>query len=192
MKKLGLVFILFFGGIFWAEAIGQTKKIEDLYLPEENGKIVYQKVLDLKGLSAKEVFKRANFWFIDAFKSPNDVISYNNSEEGIIIGKGTTNLTWVNENAIIVVPLTLYLRFTVKIEVKEEKLRYSIFDLAISDLTLLNFRAVETEFTPEKMYSKKGKPDKDSWDWYYIYEDAIRSLESSIEKGVNKNESKDW
>lgn len=192
MKKLGLAFVLLMGGIFWSEAFGQTEKIEELYLPKENGKIVYQKVLDLKGIQTKEIFKRANFWFIDSFKSPNDVISYNNHEEGIIIGKGTTNLTWVNENAIIVAPLTIHLRFTVKIEVKEEKLRYSIFDLAISDMTLLNYREIETEFTQEKMYSKKGKPNKNSWDWYYIYEDAVRSLESSIEKGVNKSDSKDW
>jgi hypothetical protein len=192
MKKLGLAFVLLLGSIFWSEAFGQTEKIEELYLPKEDGKIVYQKVLDLKGIQTKEIFKRANFWFIDSFKRPNDVISYNNPEEGIIIGKGTTNLTWVNENAIIVAPLTIHLRFTVKIEVKEEKLRYSIFDLAISDMTLLNFREIETEFTKEKMFSKKGKPDKHSWDWYYIYEDAVRSIESSIEKGANKSDSKDW
>ena len=192
MKNLALVFILLFGSIFWPKANAQTKNIEELYLPKEDGKIVYQKVLDLKGIPTKEIFKRANFWYIDSFKRPNDVISYNNPEEGIIIGKGTTILTWANENAIIVAPLTIHLRFTVKIEVKEEKLRYSIFDLAISDMTLLNFREIETEFTQEKMYSKKGKPNKYSWDWYYVYEDAVRSLESSIEKGANKSDSKDW
>jgi hypothetical protein len=192
MKKLGLVFVLLCGGVFWAEAFGQTARIEELYLPKEDGKIIYQKVLDLKGVQAKEIFKRANFWFIDSFKIPNDVINYNNPEEGIIIGKGNLNLTWVNEKAVLVTPITVLLSFSVKLEVKEEKLRYSIFDLAISDLTLRNFRAIETEFTQEKMYSKKGKPDKYSWDWYYIYEDAVRSLENSIEKGVNKSESKDW
>lgn len=192
MKKLGLAFILLFGAFFWTEAIGQTQNIEDLYLPKEDGKVIYQKVLDLKGMSAKDIFRRANFWFIDSFKSPNDVINYNNPEEGIIMGKGNVNLTWVNEKAALVTPITVLLSFSVKMEVKEEKLRYSVFDLSISDLTLRNFRPIESEFTQEKMYSKKGKPDKYSWDWYYLYEDAIRSLESSIEKGVNKNESKDW
>jgi hypothetical protein len=192
MKKLGLAFVLFFGGFFWTEAIGQTQNIEDLYLPKEEGKVIYQKVLDLKGMSAKDIFRRANFWFIDSFKSPNDVINYNNPEEGIIMGKGNVNLTWVNEKAALVTPITVLLSFSIKMEVKEEKLRYSVFDLSISDLTLRNFRPIESEFTQEKMYSKKGKPDKYSWDWYYLYEDAIRSLESSIEKGVNKNESKDW
>jgi hypothetical protein len=192
MKKLGLAFVLLFGGFFWTEAIGQTQNIEDLYLPKEEGKVIYQKVLDLKGMSAKDIFRRANFWFIDSFKSPNDVINYNNPEEGIIMGKGNVNLTWVNEKAALVTPITVLLSFSIKMEVKEEKLRYSVFDLSISDLTLRNFRPIESEFTQEKMYSKKGKPDKYSWDWYYLYEDAIRSLESSIEKGVNKNESKDW
>lgn len=192
MKKLGLAFALYFGGIFCSEAIGQTEKIEDLYLPKAEGKVIYQKVLDLKGVPAKEIFKRANFWFIDSFKSPNDVVSYNNPEEGIIIGKGNLNLTWVNEKAALVVPITVLLSFSVKIEVKEEKLRYSIFDLSISDLTLRNFRAIESEFTQEKMYSKKGKPDKYSWDWYYLYEDAIHSLEKSIESSVAKSESNDW
>jgi hypothetical protein len=42
------------------------------------------------------------------------------------------------------------------------------------------------------MYSKKGKPDKYSWDWYYLYEDAIHSLENSIESSVAKSESNDW
>jgi len=192
MKKLGLALVLLFGGFFWTEAIGQTQNIEDLYLPKEDGKVIYQKVLDLKGMSAKDIFRRANFWFIDSFKSPNDVINYNNPEEGIIMGKGNVNLTWVNEKAALVTPITVLLSFSIKMEVKEEKLRYSVFDLSISDLTLRNFRPIESEFTQEKMYSKKGKPDKYSWDWYYLYEDAIRSLESSIEKGVNKNESKDW
>ena len=44
MKKLGLVFVLLCGGVFWAEAFGQTERIEELYLPKEDGKIIYQKV----------------------------------------------------------------------------------------------------------------------------------------------------
>ena len=60
MKKLALA--LFFGGVFCSEAIGQTEKIEDLYLPKVDGKVIYQKVLDLKGVPAKEIYRRANFW----------------------------------------------------------------------------------------------------------------------------------
>lgn len=192
MRIAAVIFILFFVATLWNRSIAQTERAEELYLPKENGKVVYQSIIELPGVEAKEIFKRANFWFIDAFKSPNDVINYNSQEEGIISGKGNVNLTWVNEKAAIVIPVTVKLAFSVKIEVKEEKLRYSIYDILISDLTLLNFRGIESEFTQEKMYSKKGKPNKHSWDWYYLYQDAIDSLENSIKISANESQSKDW
>jgi hypothetical protein len=192
MRIAAVIFILFFVATLWNRSIAQTERAEELYLPKENGKVVYQSIIELPGVEAKEIFKRANFWFIDSFKSPNDVINYNSQEEGIISGKGNVNLTWVNEKAAIVIPVTVKLAFSVKIEVKEEKLRYSIYDILISDLTLLNFRGIESEFTQEKMYSKKGKPNKHSWDWYYLYQDAIDSLENSIKISANESQSKDW
>jgi hypothetical protein len=192
MKKLFSIAILFFAASFWNITIAQIERAEELYLPKENGKVVYQSIIELPGVEEKEIFKRVNFWFVDAFKSPNDVINYNNPEEGVISGKGNLNLTWVNEKAAIVIPITVKLAFSVRIEVKEEKMRYSIYDIVISDLTLINFRAIESEFTQEKMYSKKGKPNKHSWDWYYLYEDAIRSLERSIKISANESQSKDW
>ena len=192
MRKAVVIFIHFFAASLWNPSIAQTERAEELYLPKENGKVVYQSIIELPGVEAKDIFQRANFWFIDAFKSPNDVINYNSQEDGVISGKGNLNLTWVNEKAAIVIPITVKLAFSVRIEVKEEKMRYSIYDIVISDLTLINFRAIESEFTQEKMYSKKGKPNKHSWDWYYLYEDAIRSLESSIKIAANQNQSKDW
>jgi hypothetical protein len=189
MKNFIVVFIL---SLFSFQVNSQNFDFENLYLPKEEGKIIYQKVIELPGLKSDEIFKNANFWFIDTFKSPNDVINYNNPKDGIISGKGYLNLTWINENAILPTPVVILLGFSIRIEVKDERFRYSIFDLEMSDATLKNFRNVESQFVKEKMFSKKGKPEKYMWDWYYIYETAIFNLESSIEKGVIKNKNNDW
>jgi hypothetical protein len=189
MKNL-ILSLLFLGVSFQVKS--QTFDFDNLYLPKEDERIVYQKVIELPGLGKSEIFKRTNFWFIDTFKNPKDVINYNNPDEGIISGKGFLNLTWVNDKAVLVTPVTILLGFSLRIEVKDERVRYSIYELEMSDILFRNFRKVESEFVYEKMFSKKGKPIKVSWDWYYIYENSIISLENSIEKGVKKGNSEEW
>lgn len=69
-----------------------------------------------------DIYRIANEWMVETFKSSSEVIQYQDKEEGVIIGKG---LTLIGSNFAG----SSYAHFTIKIETKENKTRLSITDV---------------------------------------------------------------
>src|SRR5437868_3851017 len=59
-----------------------------LNVPIQDGKIVYQGIVDIQGKQKLDLYRNAQQWFVDYFKSSKDVIQNQDKEDGFIIGKG--------------------------------------------------------------------------------------------------------
>jgi hypothetical protein len=92
-----------------------------LPISEETGKITYQSVVQVDGTSKNDLYKRGKTWFINTFSSSENVIEYEDKEEGIIMGKG---LFPVKANMVS----AGHVRFTIKIEFKDGRYRYTLTD----------------------------------------------------------------
>lgn len=90
-------------------------------LPMVNGKIDYSEVVNVDGAKQNELHSRAKLWFADTFRSSTNVIQLDDTENGIILGKGSVArkdkssvLTW---------------HFTLKIQMKDGKYKVEIYNI---------------------------------------------------------------
>ena len=61
---------------------------QELPISEKTGKVCYEDVVKVEGVSASDLYVRANEWFAKTFNSANAVIQMQDKEAGKIIGKG--------------------------------------------------------------------------------------------------------
>jgi hypothetical protein len=127
MKKL-IFTIVFFTACITAKA-QVNKDTVGLNLPVTNGQVIYTGVVEVDGKTKEDLYKNAQQWFMDFFSSQKDVIQDKDKEEGIVFGEvnlyffsgtglGATQ-NWTNH-------------FTIKIECKDNKYRYSFYNMLIS------------------------------------------------------------
>ena len=97
---------------------------------DENGKITYSEVVNADSITSDELFVRAHTWFANSFKSANNVIQLNDKEAGRLIGKGNLDAGIPKSNSgIIKSGILVFVYFTVDIQVKEGKYKYTFTDL---------------------------------------------------------------
>lgn len=96
-----------------------------LPLDNETGKIAYSDIIKFDSFAKDDIFIKANEWFVNVFNSADNVIQLNSKEDGVIIGKGFSKLT--SKPSAVYVTSKLY--YTIKIEVKEGRYKYSIYDI---------------------------------------------------------------
>ena len=123
MKK-NITIILVIASI---SAWGQKDTI-GLNLPMKDGVVTYTGVVTISGKSKADLYKNAKQWFVDYFKSSNDVIQNQDKEEGTIIGKG---IVWFNSKVGLGMNWTWYDKLTIRLECKDGRYRYSIYDMTI-------------------------------------------------------------
>lgn len=121
MKKL---FLIGFIVVSYLSATSQTKDTIGLNLPLKDNNIIYEGIVDVPGLSKDELYKNAKQWFVDYFKSSKDVIQNEERQDGEIIGKG-----------IVFIYLKMFMqtdmlddKMTIRIDCKDSKYRYRIYD----------------------------------------------------------------
>ena len=96
-----------------------AKKIK----PDE---VKYQEIVELPGLDADFLFEKAKQSLVNQFKSAKDVIQYADKEQGKIMGRGWTKVTYALS------PVNTW--FTITIDVKNEKLRITFTDMRLPDI----------------------------------------------------------
>lgn len=108
----------------------------------QNGKVEFIEILDFPGSSKNEIFSSVQNWFLDNYKNPKEVIQFEDLPSGIISGNAIVpfyakTLGQTNEHLV---------KYTIKIEVKDEKAR-----LSLSNYFILNPQfgesAIENQFT---------------------------------------------
>lgn len=117
MKSFLIVFLLF----IYSTSFSQPDL--SLVFPMDNGKVVYSEVVKVDStLTADQLFKNAKIWLIDAFKSAKDVIQTESQSDHLLVAKGFNNRS---HNQIV----NGKIWFTLKLETKDGRYRYSIYDL---------------------------------------------------------------
>lgn len=80
----------------------------------------YQAFGNVKNTNKKDLYTKVNSWFVSTFVSAESVIEYQDKEAGIVMG----NYVYDWNNGFIVFKV----KQTIKIEVKDNKYRFSISD----------------------------------------------------------------
>ncbi len=117
MKKIFLLLIIP-SGIF---AQGFTSAPVDT----TTGKINFTEVVKEDSLNQEQLYSNAKEWFAKTFNSANDVLQMDDKSSGKLIGKGLSMITI--PMGITNVPEKMW--FTVIIEVKNGRYRYSFTDI---------------------------------------------------------------
>ena len=95
--------------------------------PNENGFVTYSDVVYLdSSYSRKLLFENAERWFVDQYRSAQDVIQYKNIDQGEMIGKGIIQSNWKYGGNLMSTQVTVY--HTVKLYFKDGRYKYSFSD----------------------------------------------------------------
>lgn len=181
MRKL--IFLIFLP----VQIFAQSYNYEELYLPINEGVLKYEEVVNAPGLSSETLFNNAKLWFLDTFKSSKDVITFQDSQLGIISGNGLFKIysTFMNRT----IDRTVF--FTVRIEVKENRFKYVISDLKVGSLITDSY-PVQYQIHPDYLFKKNGKPVQHEWLFAWDYEKEMIGIEQSIKKHLLKAQKQDW
>ncbi|MFP4307984.1 MAG: DUF4468 domain-containing protein [Desulfococcaceae bacterium] len=96
--------------------------------PAPADSLTIQEVLQIPGFSADELFEGAKIWVADSFSHSLDVIRYANRREKMVVGK--TKMPHFRDGPFGSTQ-RLELRFTVMVETKNERLRYTFTDMRL-------------------------------------------------------------
>jgi len=101
-----------------------TPELSDVvFLRNSSGEIEYSGVVEVPGLSKKEIFQMARIWFAEYYMSSDEVLELADLEAGILIGTGWKEMInynfWLGGN-------TVHFYSTVKIRIKEGRYKFWI------------------------------------------------------------------
>ncbi len=124
----------------------------------EKGIFEYIEVVQIPGATKDQLYKQAKIYFVESFRSANHVIQLDNKEDGMIIGKGEAEM-------LVISGITGFegvMRFSIKIEVRPERYRLTIYDIGNEDRNMGspyygNQGTYDGYFLREKYYKKSGR-----------------------------------
>lgn len=94
------------------------------------GDIIYSEVIRVDSVDSRELFLKANEWFVHSFVSAKNVIQLIDKEAGKIIGKGHFPVSDNNNhNSLIYFPILGTVDFTVEIQTRDGRYKYTISDI---------------------------------------------------------------
>lgn len=110
--------------------IGQASQAPEFFnftIDSTTNRIIYQEVVNVEGVSEDDLYSKAYQFFGNNFKSANHVLQVQDRAGGVIIGKGLHST--VVESIGVNVPVKF--RFTLKVEVKDNRYRYTFTDINV-------------------------------------------------------------
>jgi hypothetical protein len=140
---------------------------------DPNGKVIYNEVVNADSISAADLYSRSKIWFAEAFKSANNVIQSDDERLHIIIGKGNTPFYINGLFGVKTESGTLF--FSVKIESKEGRYKYTITDFYMKNNA--------GEWSVESYRGTGGQIDN----YYKQVDDLGKMLSASIKIAMKKN-----
>lgn len=161
------------------------------HFPRKEGKIVYEKVDSLEGFSKEQLFGFSKKWFADTFRNAKNVIQSEDFETGQLIGKGETgivNSEYKESGKLIWTDLiTSTYKFTIQIDIKDQKYRLRIYDISRPFKFLLtdgspvssSLEEIDKQFSQDKKKAEKWKATSPA-----ISEHFIGIMESFSKKAI--------
>jgi len=112
----------------------QDYSFTELLPRDKDDKIYFSEVVTTDGLSKDVLYQNSRVFFADVFKSSNNVIQLDDKENGILIGKGFSNIyakASVRDGIYIILDFTATVQmwFSIKIQFKDGRYKYEIYDV---------------------------------------------------------------
>lgn len=149
--------------IIFTFCVFQSVQAQKLF-PENEGKIVYEEIIELPGIKKATLYTNAKKWFIDAPKDNQEKILMEDKEGGQIIGNGSS----MYSEMFLLSTFRNRIGFTIQFDIKDEKYRYRIYGIThVNEVIDGNL----TYYKPESI---------DNWN------EGIRKGKKSIEKPSKK------
>ena len=190
------IILLFIFDMYCVSCICQNPTLP---LDTESNKIIYTDVILFDSFSKNDIYFSANEWFVNTFNSAESVIQMNDKEKGIIIGKGYSDV--YSKTSLSIIQSKLY--YTIKIEIKENKYKFSIYDiyyLAYPNQADLNPKPLTSEFLysiyMKEDYNKTSFSGKSKLRLTYVsdLDKTIKTLIVNLKNNIKpqKKENDNW
>lgn len=111
----------YYGSFFLILVLAVSAKAQ-MPVDPETGRFLYQEVVEVPG-AKDDLYVKAQTWFVNTFRDAKEVIQLQDKDAGRVMGKGLFRLT--------LVMLTRSIHFTITIDVKDDRYRYTITDFII-------------------------------------------------------------
>lgn len=83
-------------------------------------------VVEVPGVTASELFRRSERWFVDAFKNAGAVVQLKDSAQKVIVGKGATTLLVKSGKGIMAASVTMNMRYAVETQCREGRCKITV------------------------------------------------------------------
>jgi len=151
---------------------------------DENGKLNYNKVVQVENTNKNELYLRGRAFFANTFKDAKEVIQMDDKDSGIIIGKAFSDIyitSWGNS-----IPIQMW--FSIKIQAKDAKYKYEIYNIYFKSYPGeygVYTHSAEKWFDRKIYYKNNGKPRNIREKYKIETTKEIQSLESAIISKMN-------
>jgi len=169
--------------------------IEDNF-PTENGLIKYSEIVQVNStLTSNDLYLNAKNWLVEAFKSSTDVIQTDDKDKKLLVGKGFVSK---GHNVNVTNPKNW---FIIKIEMKDGRYKYSLYDITYEFDVYYGGQSLHTEKPFEEWMKPSDKPmsDKkrqkidDELNKYCKELDSeFRAVINSMKTSMNKINNDNW
>ena len=155
------------------------------------GLVTYSEVVQVPGVTQLELYSRGKVWIAETFKSARSVIQIDEKDTGTLVGKG-----WQHINVkVLAIPLPAVqeLWYTVKLEAKDGRFRYTISQFQLADPptnATPNPQAVAVETYMFKLQGYANSPARVAMQQQHALDEAARALAASITASLTKKA--DW
>ena len=103
-------------------------------IPKIDGVYQYQAIVNLDSTYKKgTLYNNSKIYFVDNFKSANDVVQYQDANDGKVIGKGLFKLEDVKNSFLGWNQIYWDVYYTTEITCKDGKYRYRLYDIKIRE-----------------------------------------------------------
>ena len=113
----------------------KSTKAAMLNLPTVEGKLVYEGIVKTDSTLKKEaIYQLAREWFVNTFVSGKAVLQLEEKSEAKLMGNGRLEFGYLrNPTSMITVGQHFKYQFTVKIEARDGRYRYQIYNFLVDD-----------------------------------------------------------
>jgi hypothetical protein len=188
MKKVIVSFILITSSLYvYAQKQQPAPTPPDMPMDTTTKLITYTEVVQMPGVQAAELFKRAKKWVYNFYKSPSTVIQTMDSVNYVFVGRHTIDIIKTLKDGTKL-PAN-YMNYNITINFKDGKYRYKITNFNVKDLSY---------HPAEKLFDEKDPPTRD-WDYQvlqqtddFIQNNLIANLKKAMTKPSNEVKSDNW
>ncbi|MDR2716482.1 MAG: DUF4468 domain-containing protein [Treponema sp.] len=145
--------------------------------PDVNGPVEYNEVINVNGMSAVDIYTKANMWFVDAFKNADSVIQFSDKQSGTIKGKYVADMTISGYQQYLTTT-------TITVEARDGRCRISFTDPSFKEYLVNGYGVRMGGFNGgDKPVKAQIMADNLQVEW--------KSLTSSLQKSLN-TVSSEW